>query len=452
MLFILTLAITIFASILVLLHLYSMNMNISNKTSKVNLKLSWLIWGLAATFFFTDYMARVAPSVMHKFLQVDFGINEVGFATLTSFFYVPYILMQIPVGLTVDRIKIRYLLTTMSILTALGCYIFGAAQNLETAAFARLVIGFSAAFAFTSALRLATAWFPPYMLGLLAGLTQAVGMLGASAGQAPLSYLISGVGWRNSMYVIGIIFLVLALLIFIYVQDSPIIKRKSSENLLSKKYNILKSLKTVLSNKQTWINALYAGFLYGPSAVIGESLGPAYLQFGRGLSQHASAFAISLIFIGWVFGGPALGILSDKIGRRKPCLIISAIFGFIFTTIFVFCPKLSTGMTYMVFLGYGLTNTGVGIAYAVATEINNKWVLGTAIAFTNMLSIFVGALLQPLVGFMMDKIAEGRGYNIETLLLSDFQYALKILPISSLIALILAFFVKETYCKPLEVS
>ncbi len=433
-------------------------MNISKKTSSIhnspnyNLRSAWLIWGLAATFFFTDYMARVAPSVMHRSLQVEFGISEVGFATLTSFFYVPYIIMQIPVGLTVDRIKIRYLLTVMSIITAIGCYVFGMANNLEIASFARILIGFSAAFAFTSALRLATAWFPPQMLGVLAGLTQAVGMLGASAGQAPLSYLIVGVGWRNSMYVIAGIFIVLSFLIFLYVKDHPSKLNKSATNKPIKKHKIFKSLKAVLSNSQTWINALYAGFLYGPSAVIGEGLGPAYLQFGRGLSQHTSAFAISLIFIGWVFGGPLLGFISDKIGRRKPCLIVSAAFGLIFTSIFVFYPKLSVGMTYVIFFCYGLTNTGVGIAYAVATEINNRWVLGTAIAFTNMLSIFVGALLQPFVGFLVDSVSRGRGYNIETLLLSDFQYALKILPISSLIALILAFFVKETYCKPMAVK
>ena len=105
-------------------------------------------------------------------------------------------------------------------------------------------------------------------------------------------------------------------------------------------------------------------------------------------------------------------------------------------------------MTYLVFFMFGLTNSGVVIAYAVSTEINKRWVIGTAIAFTNMLSIFVGAALQPLVGYMVDYVSSGRGYNVETLLLSDFQFGLKILPISSLIALILAMCVKETYCKP----
>lgn len=412
-----------------------------------NLGAAWLIWGLAATFFFTDYMARVAPSVMHRYLQVDFGINEVGFATLTAFFYIPYILMQIPVGLTVDRIKIRYLLTIMSIITSIGCGVFGGASDLATASFARLLIGFSAAFAFTSALRLATAWFPASMLGMLAGLTQALGMLGASAGQAPMSYLVAVVGWRYSMFVIAIIFIILAILLFIYVQDRPTVKHKEAEKQLKgSNYNIIQSLRMVVFSKSTWINALYAGFLYGPSAVIGEGLGPAYLQYGRGLSAHSAAFAIGLIFIGWVFGGPLIGYISDRLGKRKPCMIISAIFGVIFTSIFVFYPNMSANMIYIVFFLFGLTNSGVAIAYAVAAESHNRFVVGTAIAMTNMLSIFIGAILQPTVGYLVDYISNGRGYNVESLLLQDFQYGLKILPISSLIALFLAALVKETNC------
>ena len=440
-------------SILILLTLYSMIMNIANNLdnkSGVKLGSAWLIWGLAATFYFSDYMARVAPAVMHRYLQADFGINEVGFATLTAFFYIPYIIMQIPVGLTVDRIKVRYLLTAMSILTAIGCVIFGAASGLFEASFARLIIGFSAAFAFTSALRLETSWFPPTMLGMLAGLTQALGMLGASAGQAPLSFLVIVVGWRSSMYVISALFVVLAVLLFIYIKDKPVTnKEKSNQQEHEERHSIFASLKIVMSCKQTWINGLYAGFLYGPSTVIGESLGPAYLQYGCGMTAHSAAFAVGLIFIGWVFGGPLIGVISDRMGVRKPSMIASAVCGVILTNIFVFYPHMSLNMTYVIFFLFGLTNSGVAIAYAVSTELHSRKVIGTAIAITNMLSIIVGALLQPLVGYLVDCVSQGRGYHVELLHLSDFQYGLKLLPISSLIALILAFFVKETYCKPI---
>src|SRR3990167_10835379 len=188
---------------------------------RAQLTFAWVVWGLAATFYFSDYLSRVAPGVMHRSLQIAFGINEAGFGILTASFYVPYIIMQIPVGLTVDRASIRGILTVMSVITALGCVVFGLADSLAVASIGRMLIGFSAAFAFVSALRLATSWFPPAMLGLLAGLTQALGMLGASAGEAPLSGLVSVVGWRQSMFVMMAFFIALSWLLYRYVQDKP---------------------------------------------------------------------------------------------------------------------------------------------------------------------------------------------------------------------------------------
>jgi len=412
------------------------------------LGFAWLVWGLAAAFYFSDYLARVAPGVMHRYLQIDFGINEAGFGILTASFYIPYIFMQIPVGLTVDRLSIRWLLTVMSLVTAFGCCVFGLADGLMMASIGRMLIGFSAAFAFVCSLRLATSWFPPTMLGLLSGLTQSLGMLGAAAGEAPVSFLVSTVGWRHSMLIIAFLFIALAGLLYQFIQDKPGGHRHEVRTV--DRLSILQSLKIILSNRQTWLNALYAGFLFGPTAVIGEAIGPAYLQYGRGLGMHAAAFATGLIFIGWGISGPISGWLSDKIGRRKPLMIISAFFGVIFTTMFVFLPNLSQTSAYLLFFAFGVTNTGVAIAYAVSTELHDRNVVGTSIAFTNMTSIFVGALLQPLVGRLVDMVSGARAYNVETLLLSDFQAGLKILPLCSLVALVLAFTIKETYCKPVK--
>ncbi len=403
---------------------------------------------MAAAFYFSDYLARVAPGVMHRYLQMDFGINEAGFGILTASFYVPYILMQIPVGLTVDRLSIRWLLTIMSLVTAFGCCVFGLADGLLTASIGRMLIGFSAAFAFICSLRLATSWFPPTMLGLLSGLTQALGMLGAAAGEAPVSFLVSNVGWRHSMLIIAFLFIALSGLLYQFVQDKPGEHRNEIRSV--NRISILDSLKIILSNKQTWLNALYAGFLFGPTAVIGEAIGPAYLQFGRGLGAHAAAFATGLIFIGWGISGPLSGWISDKMGRRKPLMIISAVCGVILSSLFVFIPEMSQTTAYILFFVFGLTNTGVAISYAVSTEIHDRSVVGTSIAFTNMTSIFVGALFQPLVGRIIDIVSGPRAYNVETLLLSDFQAGLKLLPLCSLVALILAFTVKETYCKPIR--
>lgn len=420
-----------------------------NVGQKSYMGYAWLIWGLSAAFYFLDYLARVAPGVMHRYLQHDFAISEAGFGLLTASFYIPYIAMQIPVGLTVDRVSIRNLLTTMALITALGCCVFGLAGSLMTASVGRMLIGFSAAFAFISTLRLATAWFPPAMLGLLAGLTQALGMLGASAGEAPVAFLVSTVEWRHTMLIIAFVFIVLAVLLYRFIQDDPTGKGMHEEKQVEQ-LGILDSLKVVLSCRQTWINAFYAGFLFAPTAVIGESFGPAFLQYGRGLSAHAAAFAVGLIFIGWGLGGPLSGWLSDKMGRRRPIMLASAWIGLILSSIIVFYPNIDEPMAYVLLFVFGFTNTGVAIAYAVSTEIQSRSVIGTSIAFTNMASIFVGASLQPIVGFLVGRVAGTRSYSVESLLLTDFQAGFRILPLCSFVALVLAYRVKETYCKPLR--
>lgn len=419
-------------------------MIVSSKDAR--LTFAWIVWGLAASFYFADYLARVAPSVMHQSLQMAFGINEAGFGILMASFYVPYIFMQIPVGLTVDRFSIRRLLTCMSLLTALGCLVFGIAQHLAVAAVGRMLIGFSAAFAFISALRLATSWFPPLMLGLLAGLTQALGMLGAASGAAPVSFLVDHVGWRGSLFLMAALFVLLAILLYQFVQDAP--KNAYTHTAVTPHLSIGQSLKRVLIHQQTWLNACYAGFLFAPLAVLGEALGPAYLQYGRGFSAHEAAFATGLIFLGWVVGGPVTGWLSDRLGKRKPILIGSALSGIFFTTLIVYLPHLSLSAAYLLLFLLGFTNTGVAIAYAVSTELHDRAVVGTAIAFTNMMSIFVGASMQPLVGHLIDIGAGGRSFNVATLTLTDFQFGLKLLPLCSVLAFILGLLVKETHCHP----
>ncbi|MCH9755780.1 MAG: MFS transporter [Gammaproteobacteria bacterium] len=418
--------------------------------NKKQLGFAWLIWGLAAAFYFSDYMARVSVSVMHRYLQSDFSMNEAQFGILSASFYVSYIFMQIPVGLMVDRISVRWTLTVMSLLTAFACCIFGLANGLVMAAVGRMLIGFTAAFAFISTLRLAASWFPPSMIGLLAGLTQAIGMLGAASGQAPVAFLVACIGWRHSMLVIAFVFIVLAVLLYQYVRDKPKAKACDAEVKKEKKLSILNSLRMVLSTPQIWINGLYAGFLFAPTAVIGESLGTAYLQYGRTLNVHSAAFIVGLIFIGWTIGGPFAGWLSDRLGRRKPIMMLSAMFGIILSSWIVFSPTMDKTTAAILFFLFGFTNVGVAIAYAVSTELQHRAVVGTTIAFTNMTSIFVGASLQPTIGRLIDNISGVRAYNVENLVLADFQYGLRLLPVCSLIALILACMVKETYCNPLK--
>lgn len=432
---------------------------VSNKNDFVRKRalLAWLVWGLAAAYFFSDYLARVSIGVMGRELQISFEVSAGALGLLSSFFYYPYIVMQMPVGLMVDRYSIRLLLTSMSFVTALGCVVFGSATNLWWAGLGRGLIGFSAAFAFVSALRLAASWFPAERLGLLAGLTQALGMWGAAFGEAPVALIMSYLSWRNTMYLIAVLFCLLAVLILFFVQDRPSssfknLKKQSKPSTSSQPLSVLKSLKMVLLNSQTWLVALYAGFLFAPSAVIAELWGPSYLEYGRGLSKHAAAFATGLIFIGWGIGGPIAGWLSDKLGKRKPVMYGSAVCGALILSLIFYCQSLTAYQLYALFFLYGFTNIGVVVAYAVATEINPKPTVGASIAFANMGSIFIGAICQPIFGKVIEYGIGHKVVDISTLTATDFSIAVSLLPICSVIALVIAFILRETNCMPLEVD
>lgn len=407
----------------------------------------WLIWALGATFFLAEYFARVSPSVMLPDLMRSFNADALALGTLSACFYLAYIPMQLPVGMLVDRFGPHKLLTSMAILCGLACLLFGATKLLFLGQASRFLMGFSASFAFVGTLKLASRWFPASRFGLLAGLTQALGMLGAVIGEAPTAVAVQHIGWRNTMFVMGIAIIILGIFIGIIVRDKP--KNLAHLNTpATKQYGILQGLMLVVKNPRSWVNAGYIGLLYAPTAAFAELWGVNFLRQNYHFSSTIAGAAIGTIFIGWTVGGPITGWLSDRIGRRKPMLFVSALSGLVLLSCIIFIPHLSIHLLFSLLFLYGMTNTGVVISYAVASEINAPKINGTSIAFANMASVLIGACLQPIIGYLLDSHWSGQMlHGVHQFTLSDYHHALIALPVCSALSFVFAFFVKETYCQ-----
>jgi MFS family permease len=135
-------------------------------------------------------------------------------------------------------------------------------------------------------------------------------------------------------------------------------------------------------------------------------------------------------------------------GRRKPMLIISSICGMIFMGSVILIPNLPIPLVFALLFCYGLTNTGVAISYAVASEINPRKLSGTSIAFANMASVLIGAAFQPIIGWILDLLWRGTVYNgVHTFTESEYRYALLALPICSLLSFFFALKIKETFAR-----
>ena len=409
----------------------------------------WIVWGLGALFFCVEYFARLAPSVMVPNLMQAFDVDALGIGVLSGWFYVAYLGMQLPVGVLVDRFSPSKLLAFAALISGFSCFILASADHLWVASLSRFLIGFGGAFAFVGTLKLATIWFSGKKFGLLAGTTQALGMLGAAGGEGPLSILVTSIGWRDTMICIGIALVNVAFLILSLIKDkigqSNIINPAKKMSSLK---DIKEGLKEVLKNKQTWVISIIGGLLYSPTATFGELWGVTFLENVQHLSHHAAAHAVSMIFIGWAVGGPISGWFSDYIGKRKPGLFISCIGSLLTLTTVLYCPDLPVAIIFILLFLFGVMNTGVVNIYALSGEINRQSIAGTSMAFINMSSVLIGFLFQPLVGYILNKNWNGVIINnIKVYSASSYKTSMLILPICLVLAFFVSFLVKETYCK-----
>lgn len=417
----------------------------TNKTIRRSGFMPWFIWAIAASFFFIQYIARVAPGVMVPNLMSHFSIAAYSVGTLSAFFYYAYVPMQLPVGMLVDRYGVKKLLIIAALLAFLGCLLFANTNSLYIAYTARFLLGFGAAFSFIGAVKLAAMWFPSNQLGMLVGSTQALGMLGAVVGEAPVAFLIPHIGWRYSMIAIGSLFLILAILIIFFVKNAPVKKIEISEE---KHATLWQSLSTVLKNKQSWLNAIYAGTIYAPVAAFGELWGVSTLEQLYHLSVEKAAGCVGLIFIGWAIGSPIMGFVSDHIGKRRPLMFISAVFSFIFLGAVFYIPNQPLFLLFAELFLFGIFNAGLSISYTVAGEQNPHNIAGTSVSFANMASVLLGTIFQPLIGWFLDFRWTGKLYhNVRIFSSSDYRWAMSILVISLALSFFITFFIKETNCK-----
>jgi len=408
---------------------------------------AWFVWLLASGFFFGEYFARVAPGVMANDLMAALNVHALSLGVLSAAFYYAYIAMQLPVGSLVDRFGPHKLLTVMAALCGLSCLLFAHTDTLVMASVARFVMGFTASFAFVGALKLGSMWFPRQRFGLVAGATQALGMLGAALGEGPVSLMVTHVGWRHTMEMIGVALLLLALLIGLLVRDrvnhTPVKKEEQS--------SMLQGLGVVLTNPQTWVNGLVVGCLYAPTAAFAELWGPDFFQHVNAMPADVAAGAISMIFIGWGISSPCVGWLSDRIGRRKPVIIASVLASLVMLTVALYVPGLPVWAVYTLLFLYGMSNVGVATCYTVACEQNPHRFAGTSMAFANMASVIIGAIFQPVIGWVLDlewahKFVKGVPFYSA----HDFRLAMVALPACFLLALIGCYSLKETATKTLH--
>jgi MFS family permease len=401
---------------------------------------------MGASFFFYKYVVQVSPSVMTNDLMHAFHINGAGLGNLSAFYFYAYLLMQIPVGVLLDKYSPRILTALAIIVCSVSTFIFSQTHSMALACLARALMGAGAAFAAVSCFKLATLWFKPKRFALMSGLCMTAAMLGGVFGQMPLSILVQAVGWRSALRLISLIGVLFGIAYVCIVRDKAITPPKT----INKKpflYNFI----SVITNKQAWLLSMYSGLAFAPVSVFGGLWGVPFLEMAYHLSRHSAAFSVSWIFIGFAIGAPFFGWLSDFVGKRKPILFLGTFIALVCMTLVVYSPtsQLLALSSLLFFFGFGAS--GFFTSFAMIRELFTLTLAGTVLGIMNTFDSVCEALFEPLVGTLLDLTWSGQLINgVHAFSTDGYRVALALLPASLLLSFLLLFFIKETHCVPID--
>ncbi len=387
----------------------------SNNTKPAN---GYAMWACVALFFFYQYILRVSPGVMVNELRFDYGITAEQFSYFGAFNLYAYALLQIPVGLLVDKYGVKRIVSLSIVICILATILSAMTHNLYLAYFSRFLMGVGSACSFMCTLKIVVDYLPKNKNGLWMGITLALGVAGALVAGKPLSVAMDLYGWRHALLltvILGMLILLSVMLIFPRsVSDARGLKAngdvstdKRGDKNLNKKGSaneIFRSILEILSTRMVLIYAFLAVGLYTPLSVMADLWGVAYIMAKFGLVRSDAAQVSMMLYVGLCAGSLVLPTLAEKYNALNKTITF-CVFGILLSLCTIlFTPNLGwIEISILLFtLGFfcgaeTLCFTGV-VIYAPLNKT------GVTIGITNTANMLGAAIAQQVIGIILDRV------------------------------------------------
>ncbi|MDO5102093.1 MAG: MFS transporter [Lautropia sp.] len=368
----------------------------------------WTAFSFAITAYMVSFFHRVAPAALSLELQQSFQASATELGMISAVFFLVVMLMQIPTGILADTIGSRWLLTVGCLVGALGAFLFAVLQSVWVASLARALIGFGAAIPFVALLRLNASWFSSRQFATLSGLTLLFANLGSVLSTTPLQWASQWVSWRWLIGAVGLLTLVTGLLIARFVRNQPadiglshpdgVASGPGMSSLSSWRRQFVQ----VVKNPKTW-PCFFVGFgVCGAFFTFSSLWAVPFLVREHGMTEEAAATHVMLMIVAHAVTALFLGRLSDRLGNRRGLLLALA-WMYLLSWLPMTMPMTHfPGESYWVFIFQGMASTSYTLIWAVAKEVNDPASAGMAIGVVNTSMFLAAAVLQPVIGALID--------------------------------------------------
>jgi len=357
-------------------------------------KRRWAMAFLIALGVIINYFDRINMSVGIQPLSKEFGLTPGQLGILLSAFAWSYAILQIPAGVILDKIGVKWVTRIGTIIWTVACFLTAVASGQGLVILSRVLLGIGEAPYFPSAAKAVGQWFPRHERATAISLYDAQSKLSNAIGTPIIAWIITEWGWRAGFYTTAVLSLIYAVLFWAMYRDPHEDKRLSNEEYDyiveggaqksdETSGNVWGTIRYLLTKKKVW--ATLIGFAaYGYSWFLFLTWLPGYLATEMHMSVLKSGWYASIPWIvGTIseiaIGGWLVDRLINKGGHstrvRKTFLVIGmllglSVIGAAFTTnpnIAILCISIALG---------GLVITS-SIAYSIPTFIAPPGTVGT---------------------------------------------------------------------------
>jgi predicted MFS family arabinose efflux permease len=349
-----------------------------------------LIFLCFASGYFLSFALRQINAVLAQPMMTEFGLTNAQLGSLSSAYFVSFALMQLPLGLWLDRFGSRRTHSLLLLFSVAGCVLHAIATGYAQLWLGRALIGVGVSGALMAALRAFRHLYPADKQQPLAAWMLAFGSLGALSTTLPVQLALPVFGWRGVFWIAAGCLFASALAIFFLLP-------KNESTSSGEKFS---SYKEIFAEPYFWRFGILSIVVHG-SFVSLQSLwmGP-WLVKVVGLTPTQSAQTLfaytAVLMVGFLMLAKISGRLADAKVLKAVC--ISSAFAIACLLLIALLP----GKVWWLWFGYAIAGLSFTLIQThVAMQFSDEQ-SGRALAAYNLL-IFVGAFFsQWLFGVLID--------------------------------------------------
>ena len=343
---------------------------------------------------------RSALGVIAPELSADLALSPAMLGAANGMFFAAILVMQLPVGIALDRLGPRLVVAGLSVIAVLGLVLQGLATDGTTLLVARALIGIGCAASFMSAVVLCARWYAGGDMTLALSRIFALSQIGILLAGAPLAWLAGWLGWREAFLISALLTGLAALAWWRLVQDdppdkpAPTRKPESLMEALRGQFSIwrLPGLSRVL--------ALHLVAYAAAATVIGLWAGP-YLADVHGLDAKARGRALAAMGLAMPIGLLLVGPLEKHFFPRAALVTAGAALSALMLIGLALWPTPPLPVALGLLVGLIFFSSYPVLLVTEARGLFPDHLVGRGATTVNMAQLVGSALLPLLVGIVI---------------------------------------------------